>query len=138
MLDLANVFYLLGILFFLTCFLLLVIGIAMVVGLYQRVKKIRSEVPMKMFTFLRNNNTTQLKAFGIALVGYILAFLRGKVQEKKKTKHYPWTPASIQNYLLYLFAYILKNPDSLFAQMAAFLLSDHPQPYHSPWIALSP
>ena len=86
MLDLANVFYLLGILFFLTCFLLLVIGIAMVVGLYQRVKKIRSEVPMKMFTFLRNNNTTQLKAFGIALVGYILAFLRGKVQEKKKTK----------------------------------------------------
>lgn len=86
MLDLANVFYLLGILFFLTCFLLLVIGIAMVVGLYQRVKKIRSEVPMKMITFLRNNNTTQLKAFGIALVGYILAFLRGKVQEKKKTK----------------------------------------------------
>lgn len=86
MIDLANVFYVLGILFFLTCFLLLIVGVAMLVSLYHRVTKMRSEMPMKVISFLRNNNTTQLKAFGIAIVGYILAFLRGKVQDKKKTK----------------------------------------------------
>lgn len=86
MVDLANVFYVLGILFFLTCFLLLVIAVGMLASLYHRVTKMRSEMPMKVISYLRGNNTAQLKAFGIAIVGYILAFLRGKVQEKKKTK----------------------------------------------------
>ena len=86
MVDLANLFYLLGIIFFLTCFLFLVMGIAFLFGLYSKVSKLRTEFPMKVISYLKDNNTTQLKAFGIAIVGYILSFLRGKVQASKKTK----------------------------------------------------
>jgi len=85
MVDLANVFYVLGIIFFLTCFLFLVLAIGFIVSLYSRLSKLRTEFPMKVISYLKDNNTTQLKAFAIALVGYILAFLRGKVQAGKKS-----------------------------------------------------
>jgi hypothetical protein len=85
MVDLANVFYVLGIVFFLTCFLFLVLAIGFIVSLYSRMSKLRTEFPMKVISYLKDNNTTQLKAFAIALVGYILSFLRGKVQASKKT-----------------------------------------------------
>lgn len=85
MVDLANVFYVLGIVFFLTCFLFLVLAIGFIVSLYSRLSKLRTEFPMKVISYLKDNNTTQLKAFAIALVGYILSFLRGKVQASKKT-----------------------------------------------------
>ncbi len=86
MVDLANVFYVLGIIFFLTCLTFVILGIAFIVNLNSRISKLRTEFPMKVISYLKDNNTTQLKAFGIAIVGYILSFLRGKVQASKKTK----------------------------------------------------
>ncbi len=83
MTDLASVFYLLGIVFFVTCFLILIMGVVAVVSLMHKLSKMRSELPMKVVSYLRDNNSTQLRAFGIALVGYLLSFLRGKVQSKK-------------------------------------------------------
>ena len=86
MVDFANVFYVLGIIFFLTCLTFVILGIAFIVNLNSRISKLRTEFPMKVISYLKDNNTTQLKAFGIAIVGYILSFLRGKVQASKKTK----------------------------------------------------
>jgi hypothetical protein len=86
MVDLANVFYVLGIIFFLTCLTFVILGIAFIVNLNSRISKLRMEFPMKVISYLKENNTTQLKAIGIAIVGYILSFLRGKVQAGKKTK----------------------------------------------------
>ncbi|MBP6994342.1 hypothetical protein KBB12_03805 [Candidatus Woesebacteria bacterium] len=84
MIDLANVFYVLGIIFFLTCFIFVVLAIGFIVSLYSRINKIKTEFPVKVISYLKSNNTTQLKALGVAIVGYILSFLRGKVQERKK------------------------------------------------------
>ncbi len=85
MVDLANVFYVLGIIFFLTCLIFVILGIAFIINLNSRISKLRTEFPMKVISYLKENNTTQLKAFGIAIVGYILSFLRGRVQAGKKT-----------------------------------------------------
>lgn len=85
MIDLANVFYVLGIIFFLTCFIFVVLAIGFIVSLYTRINKLKTEFPVKVVSYLKSSNTMQLKAFGIAIVGYILAFLRGKLKEKKKS-----------------------------------------------------
>lgn len=85
MVDLANVFYVLGIIFFLTCLIFVILGIAFIVNLNSRISKLRTEFPMKVISYLKENNTSQLKAFGIAIVGYILSFLRSRVQAGKKT-----------------------------------------------------
>ena len=84
MLDLANVFYVLGIMFFLTCLTFVILGIAFIVNLNSRISKLRSELPMKVFSYLKDNNKIQMKAFGIALVGFILSLLRGRVQANRK------------------------------------------------------
>jgi hypothetical protein len=85
MVDLANVFYVLGIIFFLTCLTFVILGIAFIVNLNSRISKLRSELPMKVVSYLKDNNKIQMKAFGIALVGFILSLLRGRVQAGKKT-----------------------------------------------------
>lgn len=82
--DLASVFYILGIVFFITCFLVLLLIVVTLVGIVHKVSRVRNELPVKVISYLRDNNSTQLRAFGIAIVGYILSFLRGKVQSKKK------------------------------------------------------
>lgn len=82
--DLASVFYILGILFFVTCFFLLFAVVASILTAVHKVNKLKGELPVKVVSFLKDNNSTQLRAFGIALVGYVLSFLRGKVQSRKR------------------------------------------------------
>lgn len=84
MVDLANVFYVLGIIFFFTCLTFVILGIAFIVNLNSRISKLRSELPMKVVSYLKDNNKIQMKAFGIALVGFILSLLRGRVQANRK------------------------------------------------------
>lgn len=85
MIDLATVFYVLGIIFFVTCFIFVILIIGFLASLYSRITKLRTEFPMKVISYLKDNNTSQLKAFAIALVGYVIAFLRGKMEDRKKT-----------------------------------------------------
>lgn len=85
MLDLANIFYVLGIIFFLTCLIFIVLAIACIVSLYSRVTRLRNELPMKVVSYLKDNNKIHMKALGIALVGFILSLLRGRAQANRKT-----------------------------------------------------
>jgi hypothetical protein len=83
MIDLASIFYSLGIVFFVTCFVLLVVAVAVIHGLYTKATKLRDQLPMKVVSYFRDNNATQLKALGVAIVGFVLAFLRGRMSKKK-------------------------------------------------------
>lgn len=83
MIDLATVFYTLGIIFFVVCFILLIGVVGITYTMYSKATKFREQIPMKVLSFFRENNASQLKALGVALVGFVLAFLRGRVQKKQ-------------------------------------------------------
>jgi hypothetical protein len=82
MVDLPTLFYGLGIVFFMTCFVILIVVIVGAYGIYSKISKARQQLPIKILTYFRDNNSAQLKTMGVALVGVILAFLRGRVQKK--------------------------------------------------------
>jgi hypothetical protein len=80
--DIQSIFYVLGIIFFVS-FLLLLVGV-LVVGffIYHKVKIIRSQVPTKVVSFLQGKNNEGTKALGIALVGLVISLLRRKFRNR--------------------------------------------------------
>lgn len=81
--DLASLFYILGIVFFFTFFVILVVLLFTILRIYGKVNKFRSQLPTKVISYLQQNNSAQLKALGISIVGYILNFFKGKMQGRK-------------------------------------------------------
>ncbi|MFO0704092.1 MAG: hypothetical protein U0525_05220 [Patescibacteria group bacterium] len=81
--DLASIFYILGIIFFVSTFLLFV-GIAIFVyRLYTKVTNLKKEAPAKVIGFLQSQNSAGMKAVGVALVGFLLSALKNKISRKK-------------------------------------------------------
>lgn len=85
MIDLASVFYTLGIIFFLFSFAFLLFLVAFVVSMVRKVNALKREAPMRVISYLKDSNSSQLKALGVAFVGYVLSSLRAKVQASKKS-----------------------------------------------------
>jgi len=81
--DLASIFYLLGIIFFVSVFLL-IIGIAIFIWrLYTSVANLKKEMPGKVIGFLQSQNSAGLKALAVAAVGFLLTSLKNKMNRKK-------------------------------------------------------
>ena len=81
--DLASIFYLLGIIFFVSVFLLIIGVIIFVWRLYVGVTNLKKEMPTKVISFLQSQNSAGLKALAVAAVGFLLTAMRNKMSRKK-------------------------------------------------------
>lgn len=81
--DLASVFYTLGIVFIVSCMLLFV-GIGIFIWrLYTSLSNLKKEAPMKVVGFLQSQNSAGLRAVGVAIIGFILAGIKNRFGGKK-------------------------------------------------------
>lgn len=81
--DLASVFYSLGIIFFVSVLLLMVGLVIFAWRLYTGVTNLKKEMPGKVIGFLQSQNSAGIKAVAVAFVGFLLASLKNKVSGKK-------------------------------------------------------
>jgi hypothetical protein len=82
--DIASIFYSLGIIFFASFFLLILGLIIFIWRLYTGITGFKKSLPTKMMGFLQSQNSAGLKALAIAFVGFLLSALKNKVSGKKQ------------------------------------------------------
>lgn len=81
--DLASVFYTLGIVFIVSCMLLFV-GIGIFLWrLYSSFMNLKKEAPMKVVGFLQSQNSAGLRAIAVAFIGFLLAGIKNRFNSKK-------------------------------------------------------
>jgi len=81
--DLQTAFYILGISFFVSCFIVLIAMVVMIFTLYRRFKSMRESIPSGFISYLQGHNSASIKALGISLVGICLSYLKSRFQKRE-------------------------------------------------------
>ncbi len=83
--DIATIFYVLGIIFFVT-FILLFAGIGIFLyRLYAQIMHLKQQAPEKFMSFLRGQNSAGIKALGVSIVGLAIAAIKNKLTSRGQT-----------------------------------------------------
>lgn len=83
--DLQTAFYILGIGFFISGFLVLMTIVVMIFSLYRRFKSMRDSIPSSFISYLQGHNSDSIKALGISLVGICLSYLKTRFLKRENT-----------------------------------------------------
>ncbi|MEI6327449.1 MAG: hypothetical protein WCO78_05025 [Candidatus Roizmanbacteria bacterium] len=80
--DLASIYYLLGIVFFITVFIMMIVGAVMAYQTYHKIETFKKQAPMQVVSYLQDHNSEGMKALGITLVGFVMNMIKNKLRNK--------------------------------------------------------
>ena len=80
--ELASVFYILGIAFFLSAFFVMIAAIIAGIVMYQKLQHLKEQAPFKVVQYLQQQNTTGLKALAVSLIGMGISQLTQRIKKK--------------------------------------------------------
>lgn len=80
--DLASIFYILGIAFFISAFILMIVGGVAAYQVYHKIETFKKQAPMQVVSYLQDHNSAGMKALGISLVGFFMNMIKSRLNKR--------------------------------------------------------